>query len=65
MDDVYVLIGIGLSIFAFLLMLLGIGAYAGGDWDTVAKGITPFILIITGFAFACFILWRLLIGRGH
>lgn len=63
MDDVYAIIGIGLSIFAFLLLLMGIGAYAGGDWETVAIGITPYMIIITGFAFACFILWRLITGR--
>lgn len=63
MDDVYALVGIGLCIFAFLLLLLGIGAWLGGDWEAVATGITPFILIITGFAYGCFILWRLVTGR--
>jgi hypothetical protein len=60
MDDVYVIIVIFLCIFGFLLVLLGMGSFYGGDMNTIAQGVSKFILLITGFAFGCFVLWRLL-----
>lgn len=58
MDDMFAVIGIGLSIFAFLLVLLAVGDYLGGQWQTIAQGVTPFILLIVGFALGCFVLVR-------
>lgn len=62
MDEVYALIGIGLCIFCFLAVLLGIGEFYGGDWQLVAQGVTKVILIIVAFAFACFVLVKIM-GR--
>ncbi len=59
MDEMYVIIGIGLCVFAFLAILLGLGEFYGGDWETVAQGVTKFILIIVGFSFAAYVLVRL------
>lgn len=56
MDQGFAVIGIGLAIFCFLLVLLGIGSFYGGDWNTVAQGIAKFILIIVGFAVGVFAL---------
>ena len=63
MEDAYVLITIGLSIFAAILVILGIGSYFGGDWNTVAQGVTQFILVIVAIIFAFFVLARLIGGR--
>lgn len=55
-DEMMSLIVIGLCIFSFLAVLLGIGEFYGGQWQIVAQGITKVILIIVGFAFACYVL---------
>lgn len=60
MDELYALIGIGICIFAFLLVLLGIGSFYGGDWELIAQGISKFILIIVGFAFGSYVLVKVL-----
>lgn len=60
MDDAYVIITIGLCIFAFLAVLLGIGSFYGGDWQTVAQGVTQFILLIVGFCFAAVVVVRIM-----
>jgi hypothetical protein len=60
MDDTYALIAIGLCIFAFLLVLLGVGSFYGGDMNTIAIGVTKFILLIVAFAYGAFIVWRLM-----
>jgi len=60
MDEMYAIIGIGICVFAFLAILLGLGSFYGGDWETVAQGVTKFILIITGFAFAVYVLVNLM-----
>jgi len=62
MNEAYAIIGIFACIFAFLLLLLGIGSFYGGDWETVAQGVTPFIMLVLGFAFGAYVLWNLL-GR--
>jgi len=59
----YALLGIGLCVFAFLLVLLGIGSFYGGAWETVAQGIAKFILIIVGFAYGCYVLVKVLERR--
>jgi len=60
MDEMYAIIGIGLCVFAFLAILLGMGSFYGGDWETVSQGVTKFILIIVGFSFACYVLVNLM-----
>jgi ABC-type transport system involved in multi-copper enzyme maturation permease subunit len=59
-NEMYVVIGIGLCIFAFLALLLAIGEAYGGDWLLISQGVTTFIFIIVGFAVGCFALATLL-----
>lgn len=63
MDELYAVLGIGVCVFLFLLVILGLGSFYGGDWDTVAKGVTSFILIVVCFAFAAFVLVKLMERR--
>ena len=60
MDEMYAIIGIGISVFAFLIILLGLGSFYGGDWELVAQGVTQFILIIVGFAFGAYVLVKVM-----
>ena len=60
MNEMFAIIGIGLCVFAFLLILLGIGSFYGGDWELVAQGVSKFILIVVGFSFAAYVLVRLM-----
>jgi len=62
MDELVAIISIFLCIFCFLALLLGLGSFYGGDWQLVAQGVTNVILIIVGFAFACFVLVKI-VGR--
>ena len=61
-DTVISVIGILVAIFSFLLVLLAVGQYFGGDWSSVTQGVAKFILIITVFGLACFALFQL-VGR--
>lgn len=63
MDEMYAVLGIGLCVFAFLAILLGLGSFYGGNWELVAQGVTKFILIIVGFAFAAYVLVKLMEKR--
>lgn len=63
MDDWIGLISVGVCIFVFLAILLGIGSFYGGDWETVSIGVAKFFLLIVGFAFAAFVLVKWLEGR--
>lgn len=58
MDDMFAVVGIGLSVCIFLLILLGIGEFYGGSWNTIAQGVAPFILLVTVFALGCYVLVR-------
>jgi len=62
MNEMYAILGIGICLVLFLLVMLGIGSLAGGDWESVAQGVTPFIMLVLGFAFGAYVLWNLL-GR--
>ena len=62
MDEAYAVITIGISIFLFLLVLLGIGEFYGGEWSTVAQGVAKYILLVVGFAFGIYVLVKLM-GR--
>jgi hypothetical protein len=62
-NEAYAIIGIGICIMLFLLVLLGIGEFYGGDWNTVAQGVAKFILLIVGFAFGAYVLVKLLERR--
>lgn len=61
-NEILALVGIGLCIFIFLAVLLAMGSVYGGNWSTVAQGITPFIVVITIFAYGAYILVKLM-GR--
>ena len=52
-------IAIGLCIFAFLAALLIFGSFYGDPWQSVAQGVAKFILIITVFAYAVYVLFKL------
>ena len=56
MDELYALFTAGLSIFIFALILLGLGSYAGGNWEAISQGITVFLFIVIGFFYAAYIL---------
>lgn len=56
MNEPYALIVIGVCIFGFLLLLIGIGSVYGGSWETVASGVATFTVIITIFSFAAYVL---------
>lgn len=60
MDDMYVLVSVGLCIFVFLAILLGIGQFYGGQWNIIAQGVVKFILLIVAFAFAALVIVRLM-----
>ena len=62
MDDIYQPLTVGLAALLFILVLTGIGEFYGGDWQTVAQGVTMFILIIVGFYVGAWTLMQL-IGR--
>ena len=62
MDEMYAVIGIGICVFAFLIILLGLGSFYGGNWELVAQGVTKFLLIVVGFAFGAYVLVKLM-GR--
>jgi len=62
MDDIYQPLTVGLAALLFILVLAGIGEFYGGDWQTVAQGVTMFILIIVGFYVGAWTLMQL-IGR--
>lgn len=63
MDEMFAIVGIGVCVFAFLIILLGIGSFYGGDWQLIAQGVTQFILIVVGFAFGCYVLVKILERR--
>ncbi len=62
MDDMAAIVSIGVCIFAFLAVLLGIGQFYGGDWQLVAQGVAQFMLLVVAFSFGAFVLIRIM-GR--
>lgn len=60
MDEMYAVVGIGLCIFAFLIILLGLGSFYGGEWELVAQGVTKFILLIVAFSFGAYVLVKVM-----
>jgi hypothetical protein len=60
MDEAYAVVVIGVCVFLFLLILVGIGDFYGGNWELVAQGITQFILIVVGFAFGSYVLVKIM-----
>lgn len=63
MDEMAAVLGIGVCLFAFLLVLLGIGSAAGGDWALIAEGVATFFAIIVMFCFGAFVLVKLMERR--
>ena len=51
-----------IAVFVFLLFLLAFGEVQGGEWQTVAQGITKFSLLIIAFTSAVFVIVKL-VGR--
>ena len=60
--DVVTIIFIYIAVFCFLLFLLAFGKVQGGEWETVAQGVTKFSLLIVVFATAVLVIVKL-IGR--
>jgi len=63
MDESVAVVMIGICVAVFLLILLGIGSFYGGDWETVAQGVTQFILLIVAFAVGSFVIVKLMGGK--
>lgn len=63
MNELYAVLSIFICIFVFLLLLLGLGSFYGGDWEVVAQGVTQFIVIVTVFAFAAYVLVKVMERR--
>ena len=63
MDELNAIVIIGICIVAFLLIMIGVGEFYGGDWQTIAQGVSSFILIIVGFAFGSFVLVKVMERR--
>ena len=60
--NVVTIIFIYIAVFCFLLFLLAFGEVQGGEWETVAQGVTKFSLLIVVFATAVLVIVKL-IGR--
>lgn len=60
MSEAYQIVAIGLSILAFLLILLSLGAWAGGNWEAISQAVSSLILVIIGFCFAAYVLMNLM-----
>ena len=63
MDEMFSIISIGVCIFIFLALLLGIGSFYGGEWELVSQGVAKFFLLIVGFAFGAYVLVRWMESR--
>lgn len=59
MDDIFQPLVVGLAAALFILILTGIGEFYGGDWQTVAQGVTMFILIVVGIYVAAWVLFQI------
>lgn len=59
MDEVYSIFSVFLVTFLFAIFLLGIGAWAGGDWEAVSQGFCLFIFVILGFYVGATVLFKL------
>lgn len=59
MDDIFQPLAVGLVALLFILVLNGIGSFYGGDWVTVAQGVTGFILIVVGVFVAAWVLMQI------
>lgn len=57
--NVVTIIFIYLAVFSFLLFLLVFGEVQGGEWQTVAQGLTKFSLVIVGFTTAVLVIVKL------
>lgn len=62
-DEGAALLIIGVCIFMFAALLLGIGSVYGGSWEVVAQGVIGFIVVITCFAFGCYVAVQLMERR--
>ena len=60
--NVITIILIYIAVFCFLLFLLVFGEVQGGEWETVAQGVTKFSLLIVAFTTAVLVIVKL-IGR--
>lgn len=63
MDEILAVVGIGLCICIFLIIIVSIGSFYGGSWDLVAQGVTKFILLIVAFSIGAFVLMKNMEGR--
>lgn len=49
------LILIGICVFIFLAIIIVVGSFYGDPWSEVAQGVAKFIIIITIFAYAVYV----------
>lgn len=54
MNEMFAVLGIGIALGCFLLVILALGSFAGGDWEAVAQGVTLFFAIIVTFCLGAF-----------
>ena len=60
MDLAYAIVGIGLSFFAFLLVLIGIAELQGGEWVLISQGLVQFLPWVVVGTLAFFILYAVM-----
>lgn len=53
------LVLIGVCIFIFLAIIVFVGSFYGDPWNAVAQGVAKFIIIITVFAYAVYVVVHL------
>lgn len=60
MNEAFAVLGIGICILLFLLLLLGIGSTAGVAWESISQGVAAFVALILVFCIGAFVLWRVM-----
>lgn len=63
MNDMFAVLGIGIALAGFLLVILALGSAAGGDWEAIAQGVTLFFAIIVAFCLGAFALVKVVERR--
>lgn len=63
MNEMFAVLGIGIALLCFLLLILGLGSMAGGDWAAIAQGVTLFFGIIVAFCLGAFALVKVMERR--
>ena len=56
MDEAFALVGVGLCVFAFCIILLGLGSWQGGNWEAIAQAVISVVGLIAAIFLAAFVL---------